>query len=107
MINETEWAQELGKTEVYFVARVLSGVTGDEMPYRSRLDNGLSEEKFAEASCNGIRNAGATVLDWGYEYGVHEDREAMTNALKSIPIRALYQGQYEAIVDEIMEAYSW
>ena len=99
--------RKLIMSQTYFVATVRSGVTGDLMPYRSRLENGLSEEKFAEASCNGIRNAGATVLEWGYENGIDEERQAMTEALKSIPIRSLYQGQYEAIVDEIMEAYSW
>ena len=94
-------------SQTYFVATVRSAATSDLMPYRSRLSDGLSEEKFAEASCNGIRNAGATVLDWGYEYGVNEDREAMTEALKNIPIRSVSQSQYENIVNEIMEAYSW
>ena len=94
-------------SQKYFVARVLSGVTGDIMPYRSRLENGLSEEKFAEATCNGIRNAGAKVLEYHYEYGIDEERQAMTEALKDIPIRSVSQAQYENIVNEIMEAYSW
>ena len=94
-------------SQTYFVATVRSAVTGDLMPYRSRLEHGLSEEKFAEASCNGIRNAGATIIEYHYETGIDEERQALTDALKSIPIRALYQGQYEAIVEEVMEAYSW
>jgi hypothetical protein len=110
MINETELAQEVVihptyKTDTFFVAQVLSGVTGDVMPFRTPLANGLSEDKFAEATCNGIRNAGATVLDWGYEYGVNEDREAMTEALKNIPIRSVAQSQYENLVNKIVGAY--
>ena len=77
------------------------------MPYRSRLENGLSEEKFAEASCNGIRNAGATIIEYHYETGIDEERKAMTDTLKSIPIRGMHQSQFENIVDEIVQAYSW
>ena len=94
-------------SQTYFFATVKSGVTGAEMPFRTPLGNGLSGEKFAAATISGIRNAGATVLEYHFEYGIDEERQAMTDALKSIPIRSLYQGQYEAIVDEIMEAYSW
>jgi len=105
MINEKEWAQEPRNTEAYFVARVLSGVSGNEMPFRTIYKEGLSMEKFAEANCNGIRNAGGTVLGWGYEYGHNEDTEAMIEALKDIPIRSVSQAQYENLINKIVGAY--
>jgi hypothetical protein len=94
-------------SQTYFVATVRSGVTGEEMPFRTPLGNGLSGEKFAAATISGIRNAGATVLEYHFEYGIDEERQALTDTLKSIPIRGMHQGQYEAIVDEIVQAYSW
>ena len=94
-------------SQTYFFATVRSGVTGDLMPYRTPLGNGLSGEKFAAATISGIRNAGATVLNWGYETGIDEERQAMTEALKDIPIRSVSQSQYENIVNEIVQAYSW
>lgn len=106
MIDTKEWNTELGNVQAYFVATVLSGSTGELMPYRSQLAHNLSEELFAKHTIIGIEKTGATVAEWGYEYGPNEEVDSMTAELQGIPIHSITQEHYEVVVNEIVRSWS-